>query len=125
MIKKKNKIEDNNIKHIESKETYITSDVKVEDRNIMVMNAIAPCDDTGRINFLTELSNAVYKNMNTYSEIVYLGDFNVATDKTLDIMSGNKHNQNMVEVFKNGIKMSERWRLLERTPSNRGKFHME
>ena len=46
------------------------SEIKVEDRNIMVMNAYAPCDDTGRINFLTELSVAFYKNMNTYSEIV-------------------------------------------------------
>ena len=39
--------------------------------------------------------------MNTYSEIVYLGDFNVVADNTLGIISGNKHNQNMVEVFKN------------------------
>ena len=58
------------IKRIESKERYIMSEIKVEDRSIMVINAYAPCDDKGKINFLTELSNAVYKNMNTYSEIV-------------------------------------------------------
>ena len=46
------------------------SEIKVEDRSIMVINAHAPCDDKGKIKFLTELSNAVYKNMNTYSEIV-------------------------------------------------------
>ena len=90
-----------NSEHIESKERYIISEIKVEDRSIMVINAYAPCDDKGKINFLTELSNAVYKNMNTYSEIVYHGDFNFVADNTLDIISGNKHNQNMVEMFKN------------------------
>ena len=46
------------------------SEIEVEDRSLMIINAHAPCDDKGKINFLTELSNAVYKNMNTYSEIV-------------------------------------------------------
>ena len=95
------KIEEKNIKHIESKERYILSEIKVEDRSIMVINAHAPRDDKGKINFLTELFNAVYENMNTYSEIIYLGDFNVVSDNILDIISGNKHNQNMVEMFKN------------------------
>ena len=93
------KIEEKNIKHFESLERYIMSEIKVEDRNIMVMYAYAPCDDTGRINFLTELSVAVFKSINTYSEKVYLGDFNDGAYNTLDIISGNKHNQNMVEVF--------------------------
>ena len=95
------KIEEKNITHIESKERYIMSEIKVEDRSMMVINAYAPCDDKGKINFLTELSNAIYKKMKTYSEIVYLGDFNVVADNTLDIISENKHNQNMVEMFKN------------------------
>ena len=77
------------------------SEIKVEDRSLMVINGYASCDDKGKINFLTELSNAVYKNMNTYSEIVYLGDFNVVSDNTLEIISGNKHNQNILEMFKN------------------------
>ena len=42
------------------------SEIKVEDRSMMGINAYAPCDGKGKINFLTELSNAVYKNMNTY-----------------------------------------------------------
>ena len=54
------KIEEKNITHIESKERYIMSEIKVEDRSIMLINAYAPCDDKGKISFLTELSNAVY-----------------------------------------------------------------
>ena len=84
----------------------------------MVISAYAPCDDKGKVNFLTELSNAVYKNKNTYSEIVYLGDFNVVAANTLHIISGNKHIQNMVEMFKNWMNcqnVADCWR--ERHPT--------
>ena len=51
--------------------------------------------------------------MNTYSEIVYLGDFNDVADNTLDILSGNKHNEDMVEMLKNWMKhqnVGDSWR---------------
>ena len=57
-------LEKSNIKSIESKERFIMSEIKVEDRIMVVANAYTPCDDRGTIYCLTELSIAVYKNMN-------------------------------------------------------------
>ena len=60
--------------------------------------------------------------MNTFSEIVNPGDFNVVADNyNLDFISGNQHNQNMVKMFKNCMKcqnVGDSWREHHPTEKN-------
>ena len=67
-----------------------------------ILNVYAPNDDPDRQIFLTHLSCHLKDLKLNYPDhhILCAGDFNIVHDNNLDIISGKKHNQEVVNTFK-------------------------
>ena len=107
-----------NITLIKSAERYIISCVNIEkDKNIILINIYAPYECKERIYFFNHISctiREVFLNKADHS-LVCAGDFNTVHDNNLDIISGEKHNIDVVnrfQKFQNESLLIDTWRQL-------------
>ena len=90
---------------IDKTDRIITSRLQSTDgtqRQFFIVNVYAPNDDPDRQIFLTHLSCHLKELKLNYPDhhILCAGDFNIVHDNNLDIISGKKHNQEVVNTFK-------------------------
>ena len=115
------KIKTENIKLIDSSDRYIISYLNIEEKNkLILVNIYAPNDNKEKIYFFNNLSCIIRKvmyNKNDHS-LICAGDFNTVLDNNLDIISGEKHNIDVVNKFKrllNENVLIDSWRYLHET----------
>ena len=97
------KIKTENIKLIASSDRYIISYINIGGgKKLILVNIYAPNDNREKIYFFNNISCEIRKamlNKNDHS-IICGGDFNTVHDNDLDIISGEKHNIDVVNRFK-------------------------
>ena len=72
------------------------------ERQFIIINVYAPNDDPERQIFLTHLLGHLKDIKMKYPDLFFIcaGDFNAVHDNNLDIISGKKHPQGLVDTFK-------------------------
>ena len=73
--------------------------IKVEDRNIMIMNIYAPNNNVEKIEFFNHVTEVTQNLTRDNPDLIIMGDFNSVIDNKDDIISGNKHNNREVDAF--------------------------
>ena len=99
-----NKIKKEDIKLIKSSDRFIISELKKEDKSVIIINTYSLCDDREKSKFLDILSNEILSVTNSTDEINCLRDFNSVLDNALGIISGHNHNIDTVRKFNRWVK---------------------
>ena len=97
-------------------ERFLISKINIDNLIFTLLNVYAPCINTEKYIFFDKLSKYVHEfQLSEASYFIILGDFNTVLDNKLDIFSGEKHNDNIVNRFNyvvNDILAIDIWRYL-------------
>ena len=89
--------------------------IAYDDHVILVCNVYAPNDYKDKVPFLDKLFNLVNEWSNKVQNICVVGDFNMVMSNKLDIISGNDHKKEEVELLNEKmarLDLNDTWRLL-------------
>ena len=111
-----NKFKDIDISIIKENERCLISCLSIDDIFFSIVNVYAPCINTEKTQFLGNISTYLDElQQNHISNLIILGDFNIVLDNKLDIISGERHLDNIVNSFKNFVNkllIIDIWRYL-------------
>ena len=108
---------DENSKVLFLSNRILISSITINEVDFFIVNIYGPCISNEKIDFLETLEREI-KNIYNHSStenIIVCGDFNMVINNNLDIISGNPHNANIVQSFKDtmsNIQLNDSWRLL-------------
>ena len=73
---------------------------KLEEEYFSISNVYAPIDDKEKVKFFNTLSNVIMRNVDISKEkVIVCGDMNSVMDNNMDIISGEKHDGNVVKAL--------------------------
>ena len=84
---------------IYKEERIIVVKLKIDDKTILVVNAYAPNNTTGKIEFFRHLGTVIDRLATDTTGVILMGDFNSVMNNNEDIISGNKHNIKEVQAL--------------------------
>ncbi|WP_419589022.1 endonuclease/exonuclease/phosphatase family protein, partial [Thiolapillus sp.] len=99
---------------IYKEERIIVVKLKIDDKTILVVNAYAPNNTTGKIEFFRHLGTVIDRLATDTTGVILMGDFNSVMNNNEDIISGNKHNIKEVQALNQlvvNIDAHDVWRL--------------
>ena len=88
---------------------------ETKDKLFLVLNIYAPQGTREKIRFFQEIKETIENNLTQQHALILLGDFNVAINKDLDIITGESHHQSEIDSFKdlvNSLELTDSWRAL-------------
>ena len=80
-------------------ERIIVVKLKRDDKTILVANAYAPNNTTGKMEFFRHLGTVIDRLATDTTGVILVGDFNCVMNNNEDIISGNKHNIKEVQAL--------------------------
>ena len=81
------------------KERIIVVKLKIDDKTILVANAYAPNNTTGKMEIFRHLGTVIDRLATDTTGVILVGDFNCVMNNNEDIISGNKHNIKEVQAL--------------------------
>ena len=96
------------------KERVIVEKLKIDDKTILVANAYAPNNTTGKMEFFRHLGGVIDRLASGTTGVILMGDFNSVINNNEDVISGNKQNIQEVEALSQlvvNINAHDVWRL--------------
>ena len=90
-------------------------ELETKDRLFLVLNAYAPQGTREKIGFFNQIKETVDNHRTQQHSLLLLGDFNVALNPDLDIITGEKHPQSEINSLKNlvsSLELIDSWRNL-------------
>ena len=73
---------------------------KLEEEHFSIFNVYAPIDDKEKVKFFNTLRNVIMRNVDISKEnVIGCGDMNTVMDNNMDIISGEKHDENVVKAM--------------------------
>lgn len=88
---------------------------ETKDKLFLVLNIYAPQGTREKIIFFEQIKETIENHLTQQHALILLGDFNVAIDKDLDIITGESHHPSEIDSFKdlvNSLELTDSWRAL-------------